>query len=319
MGKELFWGTVKVKAVKQCEVCKNNIFDFLFKQKDKGLRGKKLFSVNQCKKCGSIFLNPSLTKDELKKYYPHDEYYSLKNIDKGIKTKLRLALYQTYFSNNKNIIKKIILSPFSFLARGTIIKNGLKLLDIGCGSGQFLYEMKNLGLNVWGVEPGNFNKNSAEKEGLRIQNTGIGETKFPSNLFDMITLNHVLEHLGNPRETLKEIYRILKNGGTFIVAVPDTNSLAYKIFGKNWYQLDVPRHLINYSDSNLTRLLLGCGFKINKIRYNSRPSQFVISLSYLLGFKNRRVERVLDIFFLPLTWIVNLLRVGDQVEIWCEK
>ena len=58
-----------------------------------------------------------------------------------------------------------MLSPLKFTSRGTKISPNSRLLDIGSGSGQFLYEMKTLGLDVYGVEPGNFDKEGKVKYG----------------------------------------------------------------------------------------------------------------------------------------------------------
>jgi hypothetical protein len=97
--------------------------------------------------------------------------------------------------------------------------------------------------------------------------------------------------------------------------------LAYWIFKKNWYQLDVPRHIIDYSNKNIKLILEKNGFKIKRIRYNSRPSQFVVSLYFALGIKRRikLLDYAFNILFLPLTWFVNFLRMGDQIEVWCSK
>ena len=197
--------------------------------------------------------------------------------------------------------------------------NKIKLLDVGSGSGQFLYEMKKLGLDVYGLEPGNFNETESKKESLRIEKSTLEKTKYKKESFDLITLNHVLEHLENPLSTLSKIKTFLKKEGVFIVGVPNSRSLAHFLFRKNWYQLDIPRHLINYSDENLIYTLKKAGFKVKRVRYNSRPSQFSVSLKYLLGFKDKRIEKILELIFLPLTWVVNALKVGDQIEVWCEK
>ena len=142
-------------------------------------------------------------------------------------------------------------------------------------------------------------------------------------------MNHVLEHVNNPLETIKEIHRILDKKGLFIVGVPNSDSLAYKIFKSNWFALEAPRHLFNYSAKNLKKLLEDNGFKVKKIRYNSRPTQFVASLYYALGIKkpneilfsnkNKLINNLLKILFLPLTWFVNSIKCGDQIEIWSEK
>jgi predicted SAM-dependent methyltransferase len=181
--------------------------------------------------------------------------------------------------------------------------------------------MKELGMNVYGFEPGNFNEKEARKYNLNIEKKDLIKYKAKKEYFDIITMNHVLEHIDNPSETVKKINLLLKRNGVLIIGVPNTNSLAYTLFGKNWHQLDVPRHLFDYSDKNLKLLLKKNGFKIIKTRYNSRPNQFVVSLYFALGIKKRTgiVNRILEIIFLPLTWLVNFIQVGDQIEIWCIK
>jgi len=309
-----------MKTLETCEICREKTSGFLFTLTDKNLGVAGKFRLEKCQKCGLIFLNPQHSYREIEKHYPSKKYYSLGRIstkEDSIKTEIKLKLYQTYFSGDKNILQRMIFSPIKFMVRGTIIKKNVKLLDIGCGSGQFLYEMKQFGIDTYGIEPGEFEK---EDLNLNIKRTTLKDAKFKDEAFDLITMNHVLEHVDNPSETLLEITRILKKDGMFIIGVPNTNSLAFRIFKKNWYQLDVPRHLFNYSDKNLKELLVKSGFAIKRVRYNSRPSQFVVSLEYLLNKKFKGfVKLVLTCIFLPLTWIVNSMRVGDQIEIWCER
>lgn len=313
-----------MKSIKKCEICGSKEIKLLFKQYDKNLDIKDSFSVFKCGNCNSLFLNPQPSSKELEKYYSKDKYYSLKNIEtkESKKTRLKIKLYEIYFnSDNNKPLLKIIFSPIKFIVRGTKIVKGDKLLDVGCGSGQFLYEMKELGMNVQGVEPGEFDEKENKRYKLNIKKSNLIGAKYNKESFDLITLNHVLEHLDNPDETLNEINKILKKDGKLIIAIPNTNSLACGIFKKNWYQLDVPRHIINYSNKNIKLLLKKNGFKIRRTRYNSRPSQFVVSLYFTLNIKKRikLLNYALNILFLPLTWLVNFLRMGDQIEVWCEK
>ena len=322
MGEKIFGGFVWMKLIKKCEICESKEFEFVFEGKDKSLEIPGKFRLVKCKKCGVLFINPQPSYKELEKYYSSDKYYSLKKINiNSKKTKLKLFLYKIYFNpKRKNYFLRLLFSPIKFLVRGTEITKNKRLLDIGCGSGQFLYEMKRLDLKVSGIEPGEFDEKAAEKEGLNIKKMSLEKAKFKLNSFDLITMNHVLEHMSNPLESLREVKRILKKEGRFIVSVPNYNSLAYKIFGKDWYQLDVPRHLFNYSDKILRKILEDEKFKIVKVRYNSRPSQFVVSLEYLLNRNfNKFIGGFLALIFLPLTWIVNILKIGDQVEFWCKK
>lgn len=312
-----------MKKINKCEICGSKKIIFLFNGYDKLLNIPGKFSLFGCENCKMIFLNPQPNYSELEKYYSNEKYYSLKKIDTNSrKLKIKILLYKTYFnSKNKNVFIRLLLSPLKFIARGTKITHGSKLLDIGSGSGQFLYEMKKLGMNVSGVEPGDFDKEGNKKYNLNIKNYDLIKAKYSKDFFDIITMNHVLEHLDNPNQSLKEIHRIIKKGGLLIIGIPNTNSFARRIFNRNWLALDVPRHLFDYSDKNLKIILERNGFKINRIRYNSRPNQFVVSLFFTLGIKNRDgiLNKILDIFFLPSTWIVNALKIGDQIEVWCVK
>lgn len=310
-----------MKSISTCPICNNKNILFVFKQNDKNLNINREFSLYKCKNCKCIFLNPQPSFKELSKYYSSDKYYSLSKVNLSAKTKLKIKLYNIYFNKEKNnFFLKLLFSPLRFIVRATeLVKNG-KILDIGSGSGQFLYEMKQLGMQTYGVEPGDFDKNINEKYKLNIKNCELKEARYQSNFFDIITMNHVLEHVANPNETLLEIRRILKKDGKLILGVPNTNSFAYRLFKKNWHQLDVPRHLINYSDKNLTKLLEKTEFKVKRIRYNSRPNQFVVSLYYLFGIKRRSkiLNLILGLLFVPLTWIANTFHTGDQIEVFCE-
>lgn len=312
-----------MKILKKCDICNGKDFKPLYKLNDKatGLEGE--FFLFKCNKCGVIFINPQPSFAELRKYY-EGGYYSLKKIiakEESKKARFRIFLYNLYF-NEKSMgtLKKIIFYPIKNYLRGTIISNDKKILDVGSGSGQFLYEMKELGMNAYGTEPGDFNKESARQYNLNIKNKDLISSRYPKNFFDIITLSQVLEHTPNPADTIRELYRILAKNGTLIIGVPNTNSLAYKIFGKNWYQLDVPRHLFDFSDKILIKKLEKEGFRIQKVRYISRPTQFTISLKYLLKIKKtNKIGVIMDALFTPLTYFCNILKKGDSVEIWCTK
>jgi 2-polyprenyl-3-methyl-5-hydroxy-6-metoxy-1,4-benzoquinol methylase len=318
MGEKIY-GCFKMKELKKCPVCSSNKIKFLFNGEDKLLGVPGRFSLFKCWNCEAIFINPQPSYKELEKHYSSDRYYSLKRIqpkEKSRKVRLRIFLYKLYFNNiYKNPFMKILFYPLKFIIRSTIIKKDAKLLDIGCGSGQFLYEMRELGLNVAGIEPGDFDNDGNKKYNLNIENSDLIKAGYSKESFDIVTMNHVLEHINNPFETISEIKRILKKNGIFIIGVPNTNSIAKRIFGKNWIAFDVPRHLINYSKNNLTTFLYKNGFKVLKIRYNSRPNQFSISLMYTLNIRNKFIENLLNLIFLPLTWIVNSLKKGDAIEI----
>jgi len=280
------------------------------------------FHYSKCRNCGLLFINPMPGKEIMDRHYPKDEYYSYSTIDtESFSTKARKLLYDLFFRpGNRNYLLKCILFPMKIFSRSAHIVKNTRLLDIGCGSGQFLHEMKSFGVQTYGVEPGVFPDENSKQNGLDIFCGNLLDAQYPDARFDIVTMNHVLEHVHNPREILCEIRRILKPGGRFIVAVPNTRSLAFRLFGKNWYQLDTPRHLVMYSDHILASMLGQTGFKILSVRFNSGPRQFSFSAANAIGKPwMRKYPIFLDIPGLILAYLVNIFRFGDQFEMICIK
>lgn len=321
-----------MKEIKKCNFCKSNKLRLWGVGRDNLHNNPGEFKLFKCKNCGLIFINPQPSMREIGKYYP-SEYYSFQGIrikEKYWPVRLKLFLYDLYFNrSNKNYFLKTVLSPLKALVRGVQFPIPNKVLDVGCGSGQFLYEMKILGAKeVHGVEPGGFNKESADEHRIKIKNSTLSEAKYDKNFFDLVTMNHVLEHVNDPDETLKEIQRTLRPGGKLIIGVPNTRSLDCYLFGVNWYNLDVPRHLFDYSSKNLSKHLKSLGFKKIKIRYTSGRTYFfnstIYALRHLFGRnfniqKNKIIDGFLIIPSLIIGNILNFLKFGDQMEISCTK
>jgi 2-polyprenyl-3-methyl-5-hydroxy-6-metoxy-1,4-benzoquinol methylase len=136
-----------------------------------------------------------------------------------------------------------------------------RLLDVGCGSGEWLLSMRNLGWTVDGVD---FDENAirvARQKGLEVQCGSVEQQNFPDNSFDAVTLHHVIEHVPDPVKTLAECGRVLKKGGKLVVFTPNSSSLGHRIFKEYWRGLEPPRHLHLFSTKSLHRLLELAGFQ----------------------------------------------------------
>ena len=151
--------------------------------------------------------------------------------------------------------------------RAQIVRNASRgsgmrrLLDIGCGDGTFLLRMQQDGWSVTGVEQ---TPDNARKAGIDVRESISGVAG--DEPFDCITLWHVLEHLSELHSTMVAIRGLLKKDGVVIIAVPDTNSVPARFFGKWWFHLDVPRHLYHFQEKSLTALLRGHGFATMRAR-----------------------------------------------------
>lgn len=280
----------------RCAICDSVDSTTLFKTRDYDSDGKILFNMVKCNNCGLVFLNPQPDEKFLSQFYVFN-YYGNQSF----------FYYIFSFINNFIIKNKATL----ILKR----KKG-KILDIGCGDGDFLNFMKDRGWQVYGVEPSKSGaKLSKQKLKTNIYNIVLSKVRFPKQYFDVVTMWHVLEHVDNSYDALKEVRRITKNNGLLIVAVPNIDSFQAKIGGKKWFHLDVPRHLYHFSPETLRKLLEKNGFKIEKINHFSFIYNLigVIQTSLnMLGIKFnflhhliKRVDRQKS--YIDLSFIINFL------------
>jgi SAM-dependent methyltransferase len=138
-----------------------------------------------------------------------------------------------------------------------------RLLDIGCGRGHFLYLMKKKGWDVSGTElcP-DLARGIEAAYDIRVTT----HPDLPDASVDLITMNHVFEHLSSPIEFLSECSRMLKPGGLLVIAVPNYDSWQSRFGGKGWFHLDVPHHLFHFGASGLKSLMKRSGFEVRQVR-----------------------------------------------------
>ena len=315
---------------KTCPICHNKDFKFLFDTWDNsyGIDGE--FPLYQCT-CGVFFLNPQPEPDELKKYYPDDYYPAYGEDQASLGQRIRSFLEKVFFVGNgsQNKIFKFLLFPISYLLRGIECRLGYKILDYGCGSGDYLSKLKKYGLNVFGYDFNSFALEIASRKGINVLPDSFWNLPEYKNFFDVITLNHVFEHLPDPIQTLSRLKKSLKPSGTLILGVPNMNSLGSKIFSKNFVGIDSPRHLFLYNLKSLRKICSGLGFRIDKVRYHSLPCTFLLGLDCFLNkFRGESILRkdsmlgkniVLTAILFPLTTILAWTPWADSVELWLRK
>jgi 2-polyprenyl-3-methyl-5-hydroxy-6-metoxy-1,4-benzoquinol methylase len=178
--------------------------------------------------------SPSL----LPKYYESEDYISHTD---GKRT-LFEKTYQ--YIKNYSLKKKISLIESFHPEKGHI-------LDIGTGTGDFLVMAKQNGWKTSGIEPSTKAKNIAIAKGVSFQEN---IEKIKDHQFDVITMWHVLEHVPNIKQEIKELKRILKPKGTLIIAVPNYKSFDAKHYKSFWAGYDVPRHLWHFSKNAIEKL-----------------------------------------------------------------
>ena len=158
---------------------------------------------------------------------------------------------------------------------------GRRLLDVGCGNGEFLAQMRDLGWDVTGVEPDpKAAQVGRETYGLTIYSGVLENINFLPESFDAVTMVHVIEHLPDPISTLKVARGLLKKGGHLVVHTPNISSLGHRWFRHNWRGLEPPRHLFIFNPDALRKIAETAGFNVLDVKNNSVSADFFWTESF---------------------------------------
>ncbi len=147
-----------------------------------------------------------------------------------------------------------------------------RILDVGAGEGTLIDALSRLGRQAEGIE--------RDSDHPAIRNLELGQV---DGEFAAVVFWHSLEHLGDPREAVRQAARLLAPGGILVIAVPDYGSLQARAFGDRWLHLDLPRHLVHLRGDSLLEGLEREGLKPENVS-RTRAGQEVIGwLDGLVG------------------------------------
>jgi 2-polyprenyl-3-methyl-5-hydroxy-6-metoxy-1,4-benzoquinol methylase len=172
------------------------------------------------------------------------------------------------------------------------------ILDIGCGTGEFLDACSRAGWAATGIEP------SPEASQFAIKNYGLDIRNeaalkgLKDGSYDVISLWHVLEHVPHLNERISEIKRLLKPQGHLIVAVPNCSSKDAIRYGADWAAYDVPRHLYHFTPKDIRTLFKKHGMQVKQVLPMRFDSYYVSMLSE--KYRSGRV-RLVPAFFSGLS------------------
>ena len=209
------------------------------------------FEIYECLKCGLLFTEPRPKPEDIGNYYQSEEYYSHQENKTGFVPRV----YET--------VKKVNIRHKAKIA--TEDKPIGKMLEIGCGVGDFLQEMEQQGWDCTGIEPSDEAKAIAKnkvKAQLLLPNK---ISQLPDKSFDLITMWHVLEHVDNLKEEIYHLQRLLKEGGRLVLALPNFKSDDAKYYKEYWAAYDVPRHLNHFCRESISSIFKNSGLKLKKI------------------------------------------------------
>ena len=141
---------------------------------------------------------------------------------------------------------------------------GARVLDIGCGNGSFLSQMRSLGWEVCGVDPDPQAAKHAHSAGLDVRMALSPRGLWPDRHFDAITMFHVIEHVHDPIRTLADCWELLKPGGQITIATPNFDACGREFFGQDWRGLEIPRHLVLFTEKSLWLAMEQRGFVVTR-------------------------------------------------------
>ena len=206
---------------------------------------------------------PQPSVESLGKYYESEDYIS--------HTDGKRSLFEKAY----HFVKSIALKNKLDLINSQQPKKG-RILDIGAGTGDFLAVAKDNGWETVGVEPSEKARAIALKKAVSFVEETSG---LENHSFDVITMWHVLEHVPNLDNQIKELKRLLKPSGTLIVAVPNFKSFDAKHYGTFWAAYDVPIHFWHFSKKAIKVLFEKENMKLEKILPMKFDSFYVSLLS----------------------------------------
>lgn len=139
-------------------------------------------------------------------------------------------------------------------------ERGQTLLDVGCGNGAFLEIANALGWDAVGIEPDPKAVEASRKRGVKVRQGDIRALDGQAERYDVITMNHVIEHVHAPAVLLEACFRLLKTGGLLWINTPNLGSAGHSLYGPYWRGLEPPRHLILFTWNSLELILTTVGF-----------------------------------------------------------
>lgn len=243
-----------------------------------GVAGTWDLSACSNKECGTHWVNPAPDQHELQRLYDtystHGTPPQINNESNSVLSKIRGAILSQdlNYPNAELSTGKFFYNLLSYLHpawRDTQLansfympakSNGL-LLDVGCGNGSSMLTMQARGWRVIGIDFDETAVAQAKNNNLDAVVSDLFSAKYSDNQFDAIMMNHVIEHVPDPQEFIKECLRILKPGGTLVALTPNITSKGHLEFKADWRGLEIPRHLQIFSPLSLTILADKAGFK----------------------------------------------------------
>ena len=271
---------MQTEHVDVCPVCTDDRREVLYDGLVDRLYGAPgSWRLNRCFGCGSAYLDPRPTSASMGAAY--DTYYTHDPSPQAVQTTAHGSLRKALRNDYLNARYDYDLAPAMSLGRVVVpllpghraaadrhvrrlrrSRAAARVLDVGCGNGDFLLEMRAAGWRPEGLETDARAVQLARARGLDVREGTLDHGAYAAGSFDAVTFNHVLEHLHDPVATLRAAREILREDGVLWVATPNLSSPGHARYRRAWRGLEPPRHLVLFSPSALVVALERAGFSL---------------------------------------------------------
>ena len=305
---------LKTVACPRCPLCHEAGEPFHTALRDEAFGAPGCWNFRKCRRCGTLWLDPRPAPERLDLFYPpqylthsppRDLFGPAGDGLGRLRFQLKLeVLHRAYGYKARSAWRSVRLAGrlaarlpgwrrrVGFSIRFVPAGPG-RLLDVGCGNGEFLLTMTRLGWKVCGLEPDSAAAELARACGLQIENQPIESARLVPESFGAITLHHVLEHLPDPVAAMQKLGQALQPGGVLVSVSPNPAGTLAGWFGRSWRELDPPRHFALFPPDAVARLAWQAGL-IPKVFTITRMSEWVAQESLTLRERrNRWMPRLL--------------------------
>jgi SAM-dependent methyltransferase len=198
-----------------------------------------------------------------------------------------------------------------------------EILEVGCGPGFLLAELRQLGWSVRGLEISEFAvRHAREKQRLEVNHGTIETVAFEPRTFDAVFMGDVLEHLPRPVSSLKTIRKWMRADGVVLIAIPSTLNLlsvklglwVYRVRGRFKTLKIPPYHLFEYTPTSIDRTLQVSGWRAVRMRQTAVPLR-------KMGLRGSPVENLGKVTLQLLAHLTSRLlnRGGDRLLVTARR
>jgi 2-polyprenyl-3-methyl-5-hydroxy-6-metoxy-1,4-benzoquinol methylase len=285
-----------INSKHKCSTCNSSGQLYYSNLKDHLFGSKGVWNIMKCNSsdCGMLWISPMPSENALieiyRTYYTHNDKVKTKfvlNLEAlfDLIRRAFIAYKWDYGSNSQSLMQKITArlcylwpSLIAYLDASVFHlpyqPNGL-LLEVGCGNGDMLKKMDQLGWQVEGLDFDPIAVDTAKKKGLNIHLGGLIEQKMQGGTFDAIVMRHVIEHVPNPSAVIAECLRILRPNGKLVIQTPNINGMGHLLFKNDWRGLEPPRHLHIFNKKSISSIAKQAGFNKIKVFTSANAAAFL--------------------------------------------